>query len=193
MNNTYCVYIHLNKINNKSYIGITCQNPLIRWQGGRHYKTCPHFNRAIQKYGWNNFEHFIFQDNLTQQKANDIERLLIKLFNTNDYNYGYNIKESGTSGHHSEETKEKIRQKAIGRKFSIETRKLISEKSRGENNSRAKTVKCLNNGMIFNTAKEAGEWCNRNYSSICKCCNGKQKTCGKDPITGEKLKWKYIS
>lgn len=86
MNNTYCVYIHLNKINNKSYIGITCQNPLIRWQGGRHYKTCPHFNRAIQKYGWNNFEHFIFQDNLTQQKANDIERLLIKLFNTIDSN-----------------------------------------------------------------------------------------------------------
>lgn len=191
--NNYCVYIHLNKINNKSYIGITSQNPIIRWQGGRHYKTCISFNRAIKKYKWENFEHIIFQDKLTHEEANKIERLLIKIFNTNNPLFGYNIKEGGTSGKHSESTKEKIRQKAIDRKKTIEEKEKISKRNSGENNPRAKRVKCINNGMIFTTAKDAGEWCKRDFSAICKCCNKKQKTCGQHPITGEKLKWEYLN
>lgn len=56
----YCVYIHTNKINKKSYIGITCQKPEHRWGcNGNGYAECPHFWRAIQKYGWDNFDHKI--------------------------------------------------------------------------------------------------------------------------------------
>lgn len=171
---------------------MTGQDPLVRWRGGRHYKTCPHFNRAIEKYGWDSFEHIIFQENLTLEQASNMERLLIKIFKTNNYEYGYNVKEGGTTGTLSEETKEKIRQKALGRKMSEETKFAISRKNKGRNNPRAKTVECINNGKIFSTAKEAGEWCDRDFSAICKCCNGKQKTCGIDPVTGEKLRWRYI-
>lgn len=52
MKNNYCVYIHLNKINNKAYIGLTGQNPEKRWINGTHYKTCTHFNRAARKMGY---------------------------------------------------------------------------------------------------------------------------------------------
>lgn len=59
----YSIYIHLNKINDKKYIGITCKKPEIRWANGLGYKKQPFWN-AITKYGWDNFEHIIIKDNL---------------------------------------------------------------------------------------------------------------------------------
>lgn len=56
-----------------------------------------------------------------------------------------------------------------------------------------KKVKCLNTGEIFNSMKEAAEWCNSKNSYIGVCCNGKRKNAGKHPITGEKLKWEYVN
>ena len=48
----YCVYIHTNKINEKRYVGITCQSTSRRWRNGDGYIQNEHFYRAIQKYGW---------------------------------------------------------------------------------------------------------------------------------------------
>ena len=87
----------------------------------------------------------------------------------------------------------KISQSHQGKILSKETRQKISERTTGANNPRAKTVRCINNGMIFTTAKAAGEWCNRDFSAICKCCNGKQRTCGQDSLTGERLRWEYLN
>lgn len=171
---------------------MTGQEPEQRWQNGRHYKTCTHFYRAIQKYGWDNFEHIIFMDNLTYTQAEDIEYKLIKLFNTQNINLGYNLKSGGSHGNHSIETKEKIRLKAIGRKKTKEERLRISQREKGGNNPNAHKVICLNTGQIFATAKEAAQWCNRDNSCLSKCAKGKTKYCGIHPITGEKLHWKYL-
>lgn len=57
---SYYVYCHENKINHKRYVGITCTKPEKRWgTNGQRYKECPHFWHAIQKYGWDNFDHMI--------------------------------------------------------------------------------------------------------------------------------------
>lgn len=45
---TYCVYKHVLP-NNKIYIGITKQNPLLRWKNGHGYKHCNYFYNAILK------------------------------------------------------------------------------------------------------------------------------------------------
>ena len=47
----YIVYQHKNKITNKSYIGITSQEPEQRWKNGNGYINHPKFYPAIQKYG----------------------------------------------------------------------------------------------------------------------------------------------
>ena len=47
----YSVYMHINKINNKKYVGITSRKPEVRWQNGTAYNRNPHFNAAIEKYG----------------------------------------------------------------------------------------------------------------------------------------------
>lgn len=53
-------------------------------------------------------------------------------------------------------------------------------------------VKCKTNNQIFNSIKEARQWCNlKSGSGIIACCNGYRKFAGKDPVTKEKLQWEY--
>ena len=111
----YTVYQHKNKINGKIYIGITSQKPEQRWGSqGCNYKSSPHFYFAIQKYGWDNFEHNILFTDLTKEQACLKEQELIKEYNSINREFGYN----STSGEDiftmNEETKQKISQAMIG-------------------------------------------------------------------------------
>lgn len=112
----WCVYMHTNKINNKVYVGQTCSRPERRWgKDGSGYKECPLFWRAIQKYGWDNFEHIIFDSNLTKMEANKIEILLIALYNTTDPNKGYNLTLGGEGTRPTEEVRQKMRDVTLKR------------------------------------------------------------------------------
>lgn len=108
----YCVYVHTSP-SNKAYIGITSKDPKERWgYNGSHYKKNKHFWNAIQKYGWDNFEHKILFEQLTKDEACRIEILLIALFGTQNPKFGYNISPGGELGitgcHLSDETKQKL-------------------------------------------------------------------------------------
>ena len=96
MKNNFKVYIHRNLINNKVYIGQTC-NSLKRRSGknGKNYKSNSHFWNDIEKYGWDNFEHKVLYDNLSCEEANKLERELIKQYKSLDLNYGYNVASGG--------------------------------------------------------------------------------------------------
>jgi DNA-directed RNA polymerase subunit RPC12/RpoP len=63
-----------------------------------------------------------------------------------------------------------------------------------KNNGQRNNIKviCLNNNKIFKSLKEASIYYNlKSLTSITNCCQGKTKSAGKDPITNEKLHWKY--
>lgn len=96
-NGTYCVYVHINKINGKKYVGQTIHgnHPKKRWINGLGYQSQQYFWRAIQKYGWGNFDHEIVASNLTKEEADNFEKILIKQLNTTDRNLGYNISFGG--------------------------------------------------------------------------------------------------
>ena len=115
----FTVYIHTNKINNKCYVGITAQTPINRWKNGNGYKSQKLFFRAIQKYGWDNFNHIIFAENLTKEQADKMEIALIALYKTNDSAFGYNISNGG------EKT-------TLGIKLSREARQNMSEAHKGK-------------------------------------------------------------
>lgn len=101
----YVVYKHVNKINNKVYIGIT-NNINVRWRnGGIEYR--PHKNRnqnvkfwnAIKKYGFGNFEHKIICSGLSYKQACDIEKRMIVLYKAREREQGYNTAIGGNGGH----------------------------------------------------------------------------------------------
>ena len=109
--------MHVNRANNKKYVGITKRNPEERWMNGRGYSKNPHFHRAIEKYGWDGFDHIIIKDHLTKEEACQMEILLIAENKTTDSSYGYNNTDGGegVSGYnHTEETKRKLSEKMSG-------------------------------------------------------------------------------
>ena len=65
----------------------------------------------------------------------------------------------------------------------------------GYNHPQARKVKCITTDKEFSCIKEAIEFYSlkeHTKSSIISCCQGKLKSAGKHPGTGEKLVWKYI-
>lgn len=163
-NKKHCVYAHINKINQKVYIGQTC-NIKDRWCLSSYQKSLK-FYRAIQKYGWQNFDHIILLDNLTQEEANLCEQELIKKYNT--IQLGYNIRQGGTVSKLSEQTKQKIKE------FNL-----------SDKNPNAKSVICLQTKEIFYSPRAAAEAKGlKSEVSIRQACLGKTQT-------AKGLHWRY--
>ena len=91
---TYCVYIHISP-SNKRYIGITSQEPKRRWRKGNAYKHNSYFTRAIEKYGWDNFQHIVITKGLSKEQAEWLEIELIKVWDSTNKDKGYNILKGG--------------------------------------------------------------------------------------------------
>ena len=87
----YCVYRHTSP-EGKVYIGITSQpKPQYRWEaGGKGYQSNTVFWRDIQKFGWDNFQHEILYEKLTQHEALHLESSLIHQHQSTKPEYGYN-------------------------------------------------------------------------------------------------------
>lgn len=143
--NNYKVYMHKNKINNKIYIGITCQNVNARWRNGEGYKDRKnskkntHFYNAISKYGWDNFTHEVLFDNLNKEEACLLEQCYIALYDTTNPECGYNCTTGGESFNHTDDTKKALsnlykgeNNPFYGKHHTEDAKKNISEKIKGE-------------------------------------------------------------
>lgn len=160
----YIVYVHKNKINNKVYIGQTSDSLERRSRGGSGYKSSPHFYHAIQEYGWENFEHFILESNLTSAQADIREKFWIKAFDSTNPDKGYNLTEGG--------------------KYAQTT---------GKAKTRKKVV-CKETGQVFESLSEAAIWAGMkktSTSNISAQIRGDKPSAGKHPVTGQPLHWYF--
>ena len=93
---SYIIYMHINKLNGKFYIGQTCQGLTKRsGSNGESYRMCLRFYEAIKEYGWNNFEHIVLFSGLSAKEANKLEEELITNTRSYDPDIGYNIAMGG--------------------------------------------------------------------------------------------------
>lgn len=141
------MYVHINKSNNKKYVGITSNDPKTRWKNGYGYSDKFPIGRAIRKYGWENFDHVILYNDLSETEAKEIEKQLIKQWNTKNDKYGYNLTDGGdgvTGFKHSVDTLKKLSERAVeqnrfgannpnyGHKWNDQQRELAKQKHKSE-------------------------------------------------------------
>lgn len=154
---SFLVYKHTNKENGKVYIGITSQEPKRRWQNGAGYYGT-YFYNAIQKYGWDGFEHEILLDGLTKEQAEEIETDLIAKYGSANRENGYNVSLGAKY--------EKIR---LGvKKYGKE-----NHRSQSVNQIDPKTMKIV---KIWESQNMAAETLGINRKGITKNCLGQSKT-----------------
>ena len=121
------IYLIRNLINGKCYIGRTINlKDRLRAHFRGYAKECRHLANAIKKYGKENFTVEILHEGIIPELLPDFERKAIEEYNTKTPN-GYNLTDGGEGSlNPSEETREKMRQKMLGRVVSKETREKIS-------------------------------------------------------------------
>lgn len=170
--NDFTVYMHVNRINGKRYIGIThFSNLNRRWENGKGYFRNKHFADAIEKYGWDNFNHIIVAQNLDKQSACDLERQLIKQYDTQNREKGYNITDGGEFFRHSQASKDLMSQNRKGKgmhKFSEEHKQKLRDNHSGGTSK--KKVLCIETGIIYESINDAARAVEINKKVISNCC-----------------------
>lgn len=156
--NCYSVYKHTSP-NGKVYIGITKMKPKYRWGRGSGYRENDYFFRAIQKYGWDNFNHEIILDGLSEEEACEIERELIAKYKATDSRYGYN---------HSTGGKDTFAGTHVGLK-------------EGDSPKARKICQFTKSGEFvreWSASTEIQRVLGIHYSNVIKCCTEVTKFCG---------------
>ena len=167
------VYMHVNKTNGKRYVGITSGPPSMRWAKGRGYYRNKHFIDAIEKYGWDGFDHIIVAEGLPRDEACEIERDLIKKYETTNKNKGYNLTSGGEHFKHSVESRAKMSQNRKGKKtgpFSEEHKRLIKLHHAGGN--KGVPVLCVETQTIYQSINDASRATGINKKGISGCVRG---------------------
>lgn len=178
--NNCAVYVHVNLINGKKYFGITIQEPERRWKNGCGYSSNAHFMNAINKYGWNNFAHYVLYRNIPIKIAKNIEEMLIREHMSYNPRFGYNNTMGGELEIPTEEARKKMSQNNPMKRPEVAAKNVAAK---------SKPVEAIDpesgqRAFCFRSTMDAGR-AGFDYSNIAKCCNGKRKThCG--------LIWRWV-
>lgn len=179
------VYITTNNINGKKYIGQKKYDKENRWVD--YLGSGVALNKAIAKYGRENFSKIIIEHCETKEKLNEREIFWINFYDAiNDKGF-YNIASGGDGGNTiSGYTKEQ--KEMLSSKLSAARKGIVNI---GGKNGSARRVICLNTMKVFDSIREAADFYNIDKDAIQQCCSdcGHRKTAGE--LNGERMIWDY--
>ena len=183
------IYAIRNKVNDKYYVGKTVKtfykrycikdkkNPIEDLSKNTHNK---YLKRAINKYGFENFEVIPVLDKAySKEQLDELEKYYIALYRTEKYGGVYNITTGGDDGY------------TFINSFVTKLKNINIIKN-------TKTICCLTLNKVFIDIDEITKFYkNENVfniqpEDIIKCCNGQSEYSGKS-VNGKPLKWKFIS
>ena len=194
----YCLYKHISP-SGKVYIGITSCKPSHRWWRGKAYKSNPHFTAAVNKYGWDSFQHIIVRENLTKEEAQIAEVAMIRHYRARDKRYGYNLAKGGGLSALSYDGRRRVSEASTGRPnpnrgtcFYKREYKIDATEEQIEryisSNARKKSVRCVETGEVYRSTREVERQLHLCHAGIARCCN-------KEPryITYGGYHWEYVA
>lgn len=76
-------------------------------------------------------------------------------------------------------------------RLGLKSKENIDKAIKAMNKANAKKVKCLETGVVYESASDAGRKIGISSSLVMMCCRGKRKSCGKDK-NNKPLHWAYI-
>jgi len=206
------IYMFKNKLDGKIYIGQTIRTFKERTKEHlRHKTTC--FDKALSKYGIENFEYSIIDKATSIDELNAKETYWIIKTNSmvpNGYNlcfggnntYGYSHTEKskikmsltkkktgcmkGEKNHYyGKHHTPEIREK-MKKAWTPERKSKLSEQSKGLDRSyQLVRVRNVETGEIYNSIKEASEKTGVLSTHITRVCKGKRKSSGG-------IRWEYV-
>lgn len=152
------VYITVNKINGKLYVGQTRRPESRSYLGGGKI-----LQKALNKYSKHNFiRHILIRSN-DQSVIDFHEKFYIQFFNTLNPN-GYNLELGGYNGEVTDEIKEKHRQIKLGKKLSNAHKLKIKE---ARQHQVMDPMKDKTKNKISNTLKGCRFYTNGKYYVYC--------------------------
>ncbi len=199
------IYKITNNLNNKIYVGQTINDVQVRFEEHcRPSKNKTLIDRAINKYGRENFTVETICETDSIDKLNELEIHYIAKLDSMNPEVGYNLCIGGgnTKGYrHRESSKRKMSESRMGifageknpfygKHHTEETKKRLSEIHKGkplsalhrkhlsETNPRKHKIICTTTGEHFNSLKEAADKYNLKSTHISRVCRGKRKSCG---------------
>lgn len=89
MKENYTVYRHRFP-NGKVYVGMTSQEPELRWDNGRGYEENRKMFSAILEFGWRNISHEIIASGLSEEEARERERREIESYGDDAFRITFN-------------------------------------------------------------------------------------------------------
>jgi predicted GIY-YIG superfamily endonuclease len=181
MDDTYTVYMHRHKNNGKVYIGCTKKTLNQRFDNGNGYKKCSRFWKAIDRDGFDSFEHIIVHAGLTKDEAYSLEERLVDEYNSMNPDYGYNLRRGGYHNTPCDEVGDNISKAKMGHGVSEETREKLRQQF-----GRKVLQKSLDGKPIkvYRSLTEAAREVGSFKSNIYAVCIGRKPTC-------KNYKWEY--
>lgn len=182
----FSLYIAVNKINNKLYVGITKKSVAAR--KSEHFVLARSgggglFHKAIRKYGEDSFEF------ITYLKFHDYKKLLEwerRVIGSMLPEYNLTAGGEGAFGYRaSPETRKKLsishkgkvsKQRGIKRPTESVNRIVALRKARGNYITKGKIVVCIDDGKTFKTIKEAASFYGIEFGHLGQVLKGKFKT-----------------
>ena len=198
------IYIITNMVNNKIYIGQTITTIEQRFKEHcRPSKNSTLIDKAINKYGKENFKVEFLCETNSLDELNKLEIFYIKEYNAMDRNVGYNLCIGGnnTKGYrHRKDSREKMskfrmgifagnKNPFYGKHHSDETKKKLSDLHKGKKLSEEHkahlrmtspnkvSVICTTTGESFESVSDAARKYNIEVTHISRVCKGKRKSC----------------
>lgn len=205
------IYRCVNINDGKSYVGQTSslskrkQEHLALLRRGCHSNQ--QLQRAWDKHGDYNYDWFVVET-CSEEELDELEVYYIDHYDAYRYGYNHTIGGGGARGFkHSEESKEKRRQRMfgennpmygrtgelnpaygkdhsgnfngmLGKRQTEYTKDLNRQAHLGKKNTNSKPVICVETGQFFWSMGEAKRATGCDDTTITRCCRGIKKTCG---------------
>lgn len=116
----------------RCYIGQTIQSLGTRWRQHQRQSVCVRLHRAIAKYGAEAFEVEQIGESDDKLFLDFLERFWISVHRSSDREHGFNLREGGSFGRHTEASKGLMSQKVQAAYLRPETRERLRASKLGK-------------------------------------------------------------